>query len=529
MKLHLQLQDVKSRLTTGILLTCFTIILASIFFNETAAQNNSVSSRTNNTLPQNGRPNIVFILMDNFGYGEVGAYGGGILRGAATPRIDKLAEEGYKLLNFNTEAICSPSRAALMTGRFAVRSGVITTSPHKPYGLVQWERTIAEVLSDNGYATALYGKWHLGNTDGRFPVDQGFDEYYGIPNTTSIAAPGGQKRSENGEDGYFSVILEGKKGEKVKRVKEYDLESRREIDNEVTERAVRFIERNAGAKKPFYLYVPFTQTHVPVVPSKKFDGSTGEGYWADVLAQADSYVGRILDALDNQKLRDNTILVFTSDNGAEFAHPFSGWAGPWSGSYNTAMEGGLRTPFIIRWPGKVPAKKVSNEIVHIADLFPTLAKLTGSPIPVDRPIDGVDQSKFLLGQQENSNRIGFPVFYHSKLLAVKYKNYKVHYFWKEVRSDSLVKLDTPRIINLLTNPTERLKESAGTNNFNSISRYGSEVEKYYEDIKKKEENVNNQANEIISAIQQSFTEYPNIPEFSPDPYIPPYQGKDEKK
>lgn len=479
---------------------------------------NIIAQKSKNVLSQ--QPNIVFILMDNLGYGEVGCYGGGILRGVPTPRIDRLATDGLKLLNFNTEPICTPCRSALLTGRHPIRSGTYKVATNNPYGLVQWERTTAELLSEKGYATALFGKWHLGNTDGRFPTDQGFDEYYGIPNTSNEAFPAQHKYDP--KEGYFKSILESKKGGKVHVVKEYNEETRREIDNEITEKTIAFIERNVKAKKPFYAYVPFTQVHFPTIPSRKFEGKTGNGDWADVLSQIDYNVGLLIDVVDRLNIRNNTIFIFTSDNGAEDIYPWRGWAGPWSGTYNTAMEGSLRTPFIIRWPGKVPANTVSNEIVHVVDLFTTLAKFAGAEIPTDRPIDGIDQSAFFLGKQSNSNRLGFPIYYGPDLYAVKYKNWKVHYIWKKYRSDSAIKLQEPRVFNLYTNPQERYEATT----FNLLSRVAPDEAKEFESTNKRNDSlILIEASKIINSFQQSFVKYPNIPIFMPDPYIPSFKSK----
>src|SRR3972149_3567891 len=198
------------------------------------------------------KPNILFILTDNLGYGEVGVYGGGATRGAPTPRIDQLAGEGLRLTNMNMETQCTPSRSSLMTGRFAIRSGTYAVPfGGVPEGLTQWEVTIAESLSDAGYATALYGKWHLGSHEGRLPNDQGFDEWYGIPRTTDEAL-------WSASDGYspdivpLEQIMEGRKGEKSRALKDYHVEQRRLIDAEITKRSVAFMERQAQAGPPCF-------------------------------------------------------------------------------------------------------------------------------------------------------------------------------------------------------------------------------------------------------------------------------------
>jgi arylsulfatase A-like enzyme len=367
------------------------------------------------------KPNIVFILMDNLGYGEVGCYGGGILRGSATPRIDKLAAEGTRVLNFNVEAQCTPSRSAILTGRFSIRSGTHSVPIGGGLeGLTQWEVTIAELLSGAGYSTAHFGKWHLGNEQGRLPNDQGFDEWYGIPRTTDeVFAPSEPAAKAAGV--AFEHIMEGKKGEKSRELQIYDLEQRRLIDSEITRRAIDFLTRSVQSGKPFYAYIPFTLVHFPTLPNKKFAGKTGFGDFSDALAEMDAHVGEILDAIDQLRIRDNTIVVFTSDNGPEATWPWQGSSGPWRGYYFTHMEGSLRTPFIIRWPGKIPAGRVSNEIVHEVDTYTTFAKIAGASVPQDRAIDGVDQTDFLLGKSDKSKREGFPLFVADRLEAVKWR------------------------------------------------------------------------------------------------------------
>ena len=405
------------------------------------------------------KPNIVLVLMDNFGYGELGVYGGGIIRGAATPRIDALAQQGLRLTNFNVEAQCTPSRAALLTGRYAVRTGNGSVPIGTPlYGLTQWETTIAEALSAQGYATAAYGKWHLGHTAGRFPTDQGFDEWYGIPNSTDEVFWADDPQVDGKTVHPFAhveQIFESKKGQAPKEVAVYDLKQRELIDGEVIQRGIDFMRRESKAGKPFFLYLPMTQTHYPVLPSPEFKGKTGNGDFADVLAQTDAYTGRLLDAIDQLGIADNTIFIFTSDNGPEMFLPNIGSSGPWRGTYFTGLEGSLRVPFIVRWPGKVPAGAVSDEIVHQMDVFPTLAGFTGAEVPKDRIIDGVDQGEFLLGKSAKSGREGFVVYVGNEIYGIKWRNWKI--MSKEVDSgygEPVRIYGVPKFYNLLTDPKE---------------------------------------------------------------------------
>jgi arylsulfatase A-like enzyme len=441
------------------------------------------------------KPNIVFILTDNLGYGEVGAYGGGLTRGVPTPRIDSLAKDGMRLLNMNMETQCTPSRSSLMTGRWAIRSGTHSV----PFGgvadgMTQWEVTIAEALSDAGYATGYYGKWHLGSHDGRLPNDQGFDEWFGIPRTTDESlwpsSPGWSSDIMPAEK-----MMEGKKGEKSRELKVYDVEQRRLIDAEITSRSVAFIERQAKGSKPFFAYVALTQPHLPTEPNPDFKGKTGNGDWADMLAEMDVNVGQILDAVDKAGVRENTMVIFTSDNGPEFIRPWDGWAGPWRGQYFTALEGGIRVPFLIRWPGKIAAERVSNEIVHGVDMFATLAKIAGAKVPADRPMDSLDQSEFLIGKSEKSAREGFPIFCAERLQAVKWRNWKLHFMRQDTMFDPPVKNPVPTIYNLYTDPREE-KPTADTWVVGPILK-------------------------IVGAFEQSVKKHPLIPMGTPDPYTPP--------
>jgi arylsulfatase A-like enzyme len=465
-----------------------------------------------NTSPVAGgkKPSIVFMLTDNLGYGELGSYGGGILRGAPTPRIDQLASEGMRLLNFNVEAQCTPSRSALMTGRFSIRSGTYQVPlGGAPDGLTLWEITIAELLSAQGYATGIWGKWHLGSAESRFPTHQGFDEWYGIPRTydeamwPSLNQTNGMWPSVGNRQGWNAnfvppePIYEARKGEKAQQVGELNVDRRRTMEAEITGRAVEFIKRNAKADKPFYAYVSFSLVHMPTLPNPEFAGKTGNGDWADCLAEMDYRTGQILDAIKEAGIENDTLVIFASDNGPEATHPWEGDSGPWRGTYFTAMEASLRAPFIIRWPGKVPAGKVNNEIVHIVDMYPTLARVAGAQVPKDRAIDGVDQLDFLLGKQEKSNREGFPAYVADRLSAVKWRNWKSHFIWQVNMYDPPLRLPLPKLINLLTD----LKEERDVGVYNSW--------------------VADPMTKIVGDFEESLKKYPPIKLGTPDPYVPP--------
>lgn len=406
----------------------------------------------------NEKPNVVLIFMDNYGWGEPGCYGGGVLRGAPTPNIDKLADQGMKLLNFNVEAQCTPSRAAILTGRYAIRTGNASIPIETPvYGLTQWEYTLAEMFSDIGYSTGMFGKWHLGHTEGRFPTNQGFDEWYGIPNSSDESAWADDTRFRDGVHPYAvkEYIMEAKKNEKPKKLKVYNTEERTLIDGDLTTKSIDFMERKVKEKKPFFLYIPYTMTHMPVLPHPDFKGKTGNGDFADVLSQTDAYVGRLMQSVKELGIEDNTIFIFTSDNGPDPTTPHTSFAGPWSGSYFTGKEGSLRVPFIIRYPKKIPAGSKSNEIVHEMDLFPTLAKMVGGKVPQDRIIDGVDQSEFFKGKQDSSNREHVIIYVGNDLFGVKWRNYKM--MSKEIDqafADPIRSYGVPLIYDLHVDPKE---------------------------------------------------------------------------
>ncbi len=441
-------------------------------------------------------PNIVLILVDNVGWGEFGVYGGGALRGAPTPRIDKLASEGLRFLNFNVESDCVPTRSALMTGRHPIRTGALNSVPAGlPQGITPWEITLPQLLGGRGYATAIFGKWHLGDRQGRYPSDRGFDEWYGIPRTTNEAL----FTSSNGYDSSavpVPYVMEGRKGEKARNVAPFDLEMRRRIDAELVVRTNGFMRRQVSAGKPFFAFVPLTQLHFPTLPNHDFAGRTGNGDFADSMVELDFRVGQILDQLDALGIADNTIVLFGSDNGPEFRRPWRGTAGPWQGTYHTAMEGGLRSPFMVRWPKHVAAGRVSDDIVHITDLYTTLAHAAGATLPTDRPIDGVDQLDFLLGTQAHSGREGFVFYIKTEMRAAKWRNYKMHFVWEPEPNVGPKILETPWIFNLLQDQKEET-DIATTNGW-----------------------VSGPFQKMVRAFQTSLKDYPPIPPGAPDDFVP---------
>jgi len=230
------------------------------------------------------KPNVIFFHVDNLGYGELGCYGGGILRGAETKRIDQFAQEGFRLLNYAPEAQCTPCRSALITGRYSIRSGnhTVAMAGSKGSGLVAWERTLGDIFSDAGYATLCTGKWHIGDGDGRWPHDHGFDEWYGPPHSYDEALWETDPWYTPGRDPE-AYLLEGRKGEKVEKKEKLTYDVKRNLDVEYQRRNFRFIEENAKAERPFFLYYNHTLMHIPVVPRDEYKGKSSQGDWADCL------------------------------------------------------------------------------------------------------------------------------------------------------------------------------------------------------------------------------------------------------
>jgi arylsulfatase len=413
-------------------------------------------------LESDKKPNIVLVLMDNFGYGEIGVYGGGVLRGAPTPNIDSIATDGFQLTNYNVEAECTPSRSALMTGRYGIRTRQRQDGPPRGvwYGITQWEITLAEMLSNEGYATGIFGKWHLGDTKGRYPTDQGFDEWNGIPRSSDRAfwPDSNSFTPDSHPDADFAHVMSSFRGQEPKELEVYDRAKRATIDKDITDHAIDFIKRKASSNQPFFAYLPYTQTHEPVDPHPDFFGTTGNGSFADVLAQTDAYIGELLDTIEELGLKENTIFIFTSDNGREGVPRSFGFTGPWRGSMFSPYEGSLRVPFLIRWPGKIPNQQVSNEIFHQIDVFPTLASFIGVDIPKDRIIDGVDQSDFLMGKTNKSARDSMVIYIGNELFGAKWRNWKI--LIKEMDEDGygIKNMAYPSVYNLIVDPKEEVPE-----------------------------------------------------------------------
>jgi arylsulfatase A-like enzyme len=329
-------------------------------------------------------PNFVIIYCDDMGYADVGCFGA---KDYATPNIDRLAREGMRLTDFHTAAaVCSASRVALLTGCYPQRVGILgALGPKAKIGINEDEVLLPEILKQRGYATAIFGKWHLGDDPRFLPTRHGFDRYFGLPYSNDMWP----NHPTNKTFPPLPLI----EGEKVVEL----MPDQTQLTTWYTERAAKFIADSKD--KPFFLYVPHSMPHVPLFVSDKFKGKSGAGLFGDVIQEIDWSVGQIMAALKEHNLDERTLVIFSSDNGPWLSYGnHAGSAGPLREGKGTTWEGGQRVPCIARWPGKIPAGSECRELASTMDILPTLAKLAGGKVPEDRKIDGRDIWMLLSGE-----------------------------------------------------------------------------------------------------------------------------------
>ncbi|MHC4947415.1 MAG: sulfatase family protein [Planctomycetota bacterium] len=372
-------------------------------------------------------PNIVIVFADDLGYGDVGVYGA---EGFATPHLDRLAAEGMRFTDFYVaQPVCSASRAALLTGCYPNRIGIAgALGPGSRIGLADGETTLAELCRSRGYATAVFGKWHLGHLPPFLPTRHGFDEFHGIPYSNDMwplhpdfahLPPAAADRKR----GYPPLPL--LEQERVA-VAEVTRAHQRRFTSDLADRAVDFIARHRD--RPFLLYVAHPMPHVPLHASDRFEGTTEAGLYGDVIAEIDWSVGRILDALRAHGLDERTLVLFTSDNGPWLSYgDHAGSSGPLREGKGTTFEGGVRVPCLARWPGTIPAGAVCREPLMTIDVLPTVAALIGAGLP-PRRLDGRDASALLRGEPgARSPQAAYFFYYHrNHLEAVRSGRWKLH-------------------------------------------------------------------------------------------------------
>ena len=370
------------------------------------------------------RPNIVIIFIDDMGYADIGPFGA---EGYETPNLDRMASEGRMFTDFHSAtAVCSASRAALLTGCYPERVSISgALSPRQKIGLHEDEMTLAELCKKQGYATAVYGKWHLGHLKPFLPLQHGFDEYFGLPYSNDMWPQPEFQGDPVPERKRWYPNLPLYEGNRIVN-EEVTADDQAQLTTWYTERSVQFIDRNKD--RPFFLYVPHTMVHVPIFVSEKFKGKSGAGLYGDVVMELDWSVGQILEALERNGIDEKTLVVFTSDNGPWLNYgDHAGSAGPLREGKGTMFEGGYREPCIMRWPGKIPADTKCAEFATTMDLLPTIAKLIDEKLPAERPIDGKDIWPLMAGEANAvSPHEAFYCYYGGQLQAVRDRRWKLH-------------------------------------------------------------------------------------------------------
>jgi arylsulfatase A-like enzyme len=398
-------------------------------------------------------PNIVIIFADDLGYGDLGVYGHPSIR---TPNLDRMAADGMRFTQFYSAAsLCSPSRAALLTGRLPIRTGVNQVLvPWSKGGLPREEITIADALKRAGYATACVGKWHLGHLRQHLPAHHGFDRYFGIPYSNDMS------RATAGHPNFIKRLEEhpGTPGTPLIRDEE-TIETepdQRQLTPRYTAEAIRFLRDSVRTQKPFFLYMPHTFPHTPLFASDRFRGKSARGLYGDVVEELDWSVGEIRRTLAELGVERNTLIVFTSDNGPWLIKQQQGGsAGLLRDGKGSTWEGGMREPFIACWPGRIPPGVVTQAFGTTMDLFPTIVKQAGIPIPADRVYDGADLSAVLFENQPGREAVIF-YYFSVDLRAVRKGPWKLHLASNSpATGDTVTRYERPPLYNLLDDPSEK--------------------------------------------------------------------------
>ncbi len=378
--------------------------------------------------PADELPNVVIIFIDDLGYADIGAFGA---TGYSTPHLDQMAEEGMRFTDFVTAtAVCSASRAALLTDCYHRRVSIAgALGPRARHGIHSDEVTLAEICKQKNYATACFGKWHLGHHRPFLPLQHGFDEYFGLPYSNDMwpyhpdyadLPPDAVKRKQGFPD---LPLIEGNDVINPK----VTGQDQAKLTTQYTERAVDFINRHAD--RPFFLYVPHTMVHVPLFVSEKFAGKSGRGVFGDVMMEVDWSVGQIIEALKENQIDEKTLVVFTSDNGPWLSYgDHAGSALPLREGKGTMFEGGYRVPTLMRWPAKIPPGASCDELSSTIDLLPTIAHLIGAELPLHK-IDGKDIRPLMFGKPgAQSPHEAFYCYYAGgQLQAVRDRRWKLHF------------------------------------------------------------------------------------------------------
>ncbi len=368
------------------------------------------------TEPARHPPNVVIMFVDDLGYADIGAHGDPPY---TTPNLDRMADEGVRLTSFYvSQPVCSASRASLLTGSYANRIGIHgALGPASTHGIHDDEVTLGELFKSKGYATAIFGKWHLGHHAQFLPRRHGFDQYYGIPYSNDMWP----FHPENPEAWGDLPTIEGDT------IVGFNTDQTR-FTTDLTARGVRFVQEQAAAGVPFFLYLPHPMPHVPLFVSQERAGQSGTGLFGDVVREIDWSMGQIMAALKESGVDGNTLVIFASDNGPWMSYGnHAGSADPLREGKGTTFDGGVRVPFLARWPEQIPAGLSVDTPAMTIDIFPTLARLVDAPLPT-HPIDGKDIWPVLSGEQTSSPQDAYFFWYHrNQLHAVRSGRWKLHF------------------------------------------------------------------------------------------------------
>ncbi len=425
------------KITSGLLVSVFLLGASHLYSNP--------PKRAKKAKP----PNIVVLFADDLGYGDLGSFGHPTIR---TPNLDRMAQQGVKLTSFYAMPSCTPARAALLTGRYPVRSGLHhVLGPDSRVGIPDSELTLAEGLKTRGYRTLAVGKWHLGHAEEKFlPTSNGFDEYFGLLYSNDMQPP------------WVQTQKPLKLWRNIEAV-EYPVKQET-LTERYTEEAVKFIEQKKN--RPFFVYLAYSMPHVPISATQGFLDRSRAGLYGAVIETIDWSVGRILETLKKEGLDENTLVVFTSDNGPWMYMPDRmfrenliqrgdhGSPGPLRGAKSSTYEGGVRVPFLARWPGRLPAGRVSAEPATLMDVYTTLLELTGAEVPKDRVVDGKNILPLLEGRAGSPHKELY-YFKGKKIEAVREGKWKLRisrHFRPELKADDPV---TPELFDLEADPSER--------------------------------------------------------------------------
>lgn len=423
------------------------------------------------------KPNFVILFTDDMGYGDWNRGGHPTIH---TPNLNKMADEGIQLTQFySANPVCSPSRSALLTGRNPIRTGVVHVfCPNDGNGIPETEITIAEALKPLGYTSACIGKWHLGDSKPFLPTDRGFDYYYGIPYSNDMR-----------------IELDDKVGPPIMRNEEIveHPADQTTLTKRYTEEAIKFIEENKD--QPFFLYLPYTMPHRPLFASEDFLDTSRRGLYGDTIEEIDWSVGMVNDTLNRLGLSKNTLVIFTSDNGPWASMRLRGGvAGTLRGAKGDTWEGGMREPFVARWPGRIPAGTISYSVGSTLDFFPTIVKLAGGEIPDDRAIDGMDFMTVLEGNEGVERTIFY--YYFDYFCAMRKGQWKIHFRYYDLPTDANYKYNLnrhwvnpkkPLLYNLESDPSEKYDVA---DRFPGVMKEMMKVaDRHRQEIKQRGENV----------------------------------------